>query len=96
MLSDAGVLLLSDHAIMKVRQDLIFLDDINRHVLLEELRLSGRTNIDYTEKVLHAEKKKAILLVVDDDFRNLATPLIFLRGNESMDNEEKGYEPGAL
>ncbi len=79
----AGVFLLSDHAIMKVRQGLLFLGDVNRHVLLEELRLSGRSDIDYSEKTVDpdADRKKSILLVDDDeDFRNLASILLETAG----------------
>lgn len=79
----ARVFLLSDHAIMKVRQGLLFLDDVNRHILLEELRLSGRTDIDFSEKTVEsdADRKKRILLVDDDeDFRNLASIILETSG----------------
>ncbi len=77
----ANVFLLSDHAIMKVKLGLLSLDDVNRHVLLEELRLSGRQNIDFDEKVVEVDRKKQILLVDDDeDFRNLASILLETAG----------------
>jgi type IV pilus assembly protein PilB len=77
----ANIFLLSDHAIMKVKQGLLSLDDVNRHVLLEELRLSGRQDFEYAEKAEKADRKKKILLVDDDeDFRNLATILLETAG----------------
>ena len=79
----ANVFLLSDHAIMKVKQGLLSLDDVNRNVLLEELRLSGRQDFELTEKEVKADRKKKILLVDDDeDFRKLATILLETAGYE--------------
>ncbi len=88
----AGVFLLSDHAIMKVRQGLLSLDDVNRHVLLEELRLSGRTEVDFTPKTTEKDGVKRILLVDDDDdFRNLASILLETSGYE-VDQATDGVE----
>jgi len=77
----ANIFLLSDHAIMKVKQGLLSLDDVNRHVLLEELRLSGRQDFKQPEEAEEPHAKKKILLVDDDeDFRNLATILLETAG----------------
>ncbi len=77
---EAGVFFLSDHAIMKVKMGLLALDDINRHVLLGELRLSGRTGIDFSEKAKKDRKKKILLVDDDVDFRNLASILLETAG----------------
>ena len=89
----AKVFLLSDHAIMKVRQGLLSLDDVNRHVLLEELRLSGRTDVDFTpDKEIKKDTGRRILLVDDDDdFRNLASILLETSGYD-VDQATDGVE----
>jgi type II secretory ATPase GspE/PulE/Tfp pilus assembly ATPase PilB-like protein/DNA-binding response OmpR family regulator len=78
-LRNAGQFLLSDHAILKMRQGLLSFDDVYRVILLEELRLTGRTDLQ-DEIPSDAEKKsssKRILLVDDDeDFRNLASIIL--------------------
>ncbi len=89
-----GVFLLSDHAIMKVRMGLLALDDVYRHVLLEELRLTGRTDIelDTGESGEDSERKKKILLVDDDeDFRKLASILLETAGYD-VDQATDGVE----
>ena len=88
----AGVFLLSDHAIMKVRQGLLSLDDVNRHVLLEELRLSGRIGVEEVKEKVDTEGKKSILIVDDDeDFRNLASILLKTAGYD-VDQATDGVE----
>ncbi|MCD4708903.1 MAG: Flp pilus assembly complex ATPase component TadA [Candidatus Sabulitectum sp.] len=90
----AGVFLISDHAIMKVRQGLLALDDVYRHVLLEELRLTGRTDseLDSGKSIENNDGKKKILLVDDDeDFRNLASILLETAGYD-VDQATDGVE----
>lgn len=90
----AGVFLMSDHAIMKMRLGLLALDDVYRHVLLEELRLTGRTDIecDTGKSPEDSERKKKILLVDDDeDFRNLASILLETAGYD-VDQATDGVE----
>jgi len=84
-LHEAGVFLLSDHAIMKMGQGLLSFDDVYRVILLEELRLTGRTDNKNDIQVAAVESagKKRILLVDDDeDFRNLACILLESAGYE--------------
>jgi type II secretory ATPase GspE/PulE/Tfp pilus assembly ATPase PilB-like protein/DNA-binding response OmpR family regulator len=84
-LHTAGVFLLSDHAIMKLEQGLLSFDDVYRIILLEELRLTGRTDIkdDPPVPATDSVKKKRILLVDDDDdFRKLASILLESAGYE--------------
>lgn len=92
--SKAGVFLLSDHAIMKVRQGLLALDDVYRHILLGELRLTGRTDVDKDigDSNEDADRKKRILLVDDDeDFRNLVSILLGTAGYD-VDQATDGVE----
>lgn len=78
-LRNAGQFLLSDHAILKMKNGLLSFDDVYRIILLEELRLTGRTGQE-TKESPGAEKDSSagrILLVDDDDdFRNLAAIIL--------------------
>lgn len=81
----AGLFLLSDHAILKMREGLLAWDDVYRIILLEELRLTGRSLAPDREtddaSSRGGEKRKKILLVDDDeDFRNLAGLLLETAG----------------
>jgi CheY-like chemotaxis protein len=78
--------LLSDHAILKMRDGLLCWDDVYRIILLEELRLTGRSlapgrETDDASSSRGGEIRKRILLVDDDDdFRNLAGLLLETAG----------------
>lgn len=82
-LRNAGLFLLSDHAILKMRLGLLSFEDVYRVILLEELRLTGRTGT--TEAVPQPEagaaERRRILLVDDDsDFRALAAHILETAG----------------
>jgi len=81
----AGLFLLSDHAILKMREGLLGWEDVYRIILLEELRLTGRSLTPGKETEAKSaqggESRKRILLVDDDDdFRNLAALLLETAG----------------
>lgn len=82
-LRKAGQFLLSDHAILKLRQGLLSFDDVYRVILLEELRLTGKTIEENEEPAGKVDRRTRILLVDDDeDFRNLASILLETAGYE--------------
>ena len=83
-LQKAGQFLLSDHAILKMEQGLLSFDDVYRVILLEELRLTGRTASSETaQKKPEGKPRRRILLVDDDDdFRQLAEILLSTAGYE--------------
>ncbi len=83
-LQKAGQFLLSDHAILKMEQGLLAFDDVYRIILLEELRLTGKTASDKTQETpADSTLKRRILLVDDDDdFRLLADTLLSAAGYE--------------
>ncbi len=78
-LQKAGQFLLSDHAIMKMEQGLLSFDDVYRIILLEELRLTGKTASDTAPDTSPAEntgRRRILLVDDDDDFRLLAEKLL--------------------
>ena len=83
-LQKAGQFLLSDHAILKMEQGFLAFDDVYRIILLEELRLTGKTASDKTQETpADSTLKRRILLVDDDDdFRLLADTLLSAAGYE--------------
>lgn len=93
-LKKAGQFLLSDHAILKMKNGLLSFDDVYRVILLEELRLTGRTGKE-SKKDQGAEKDSSagrILLVDDDDdFRNLAAAILGSAGY-SVEQATDGVE----
>lgn len=80
-LKNAGLFLLSDHAILKMRLGLLSFEDVYRVILLEELRLTGRTGAPAPSAEAVLPERNRILLVDDDsDFRNLATLMLEAEG----------------